>query len=428
MILHGNQRGGARDLALHLLKDENEHVDLYELRGFVSDNLMSALNEAYALSKGTKAKQFLYSLSINPPAPENASIKDFLEAAERVEQELGLSNQPRAIVFHEKQGRRHAHAVWSRIDTAEMKAIQLSYTKRKLHEISRELYLKHDWQMPPGFMSSEERDLRNFTMAQWQQAKRSGKDPRTVKTVLQECYAVSDTQSVFEQALKQRGYTLARGDRRGFVALDHFCNPFSISKKWIGKTAKEVRAKLTDPDSLPTVEEAREQIARTVQTRLSELHEQQAAAIDTRLSDLEIKRQHMVDKQRHEREALEQAQTERQAEETKARQARFNKGLRGLLDHFTGKCRKVKKQNERETLEALQRDQHEKDALIFSHLDQRRVLQVRIERLKKFEIDRGLVLSQDAQQYRDVQERKRETVEFNRLAQRPRQRGPELEP
>ena len=38
MILHGNQRGGARDLALHLLKDENEHVEVHELRGFVSDN------------------------------------------------------------------------------------------------------------------------------------------------------------------------------------------------------------------------------------------------------------------------------------------------------------------------------------------------------------------------------------------------------
>ena len=33
MILHGNQRGGARDLALHLLKDENEHVEVHELAG-----------------------------------------------------------------------------------------------------------------------------------------------------------------------------------------------------------------------------------------------------------------------------------------------------------------------------------------------------------------------------------------------------------
>lgn len=67
MILQGNQRAGARDLALHLLKEENEHVNVHELRGFVSDDLVSALNEAHAISRGTKARQFLYSLSLNPP-------------------------------------------------------------------------------------------------------------------------------------------------------------------------------------------------------------------------------------------------------------------------------------------------------------------------------------------------------------------------
>lgn len=40
MILVGNQRGGAKDLALHLMKDENERVEIHELRGFMSDDLM----------------------------------------------------------------------------------------------------------------------------------------------------------------------------------------------------------------------------------------------------------------------------------------------------------------------------------------------------------------------------------------------------
>ena len=34
MILKGSQRGGARNLASHLLKQENEHIDLVELRGW----------------------------------------------------------------------------------------------------------------------------------------------------------------------------------------------------------------------------------------------------------------------------------------------------------------------------------------------------------------------------------------------------------
>ena len=55
MILVGNQRGGSADLAQHLLKDENDHVTVHELRGFASDTLPEALNEAYAISRGTQS-------------------------------------------------------------------------------------------------------------------------------------------------------------------------------------------------------------------------------------------------------------------------------------------------------------------------------------------------------------------------------------
>lgn len=39
MILVGNQRGGARDLARHLLKDDNERVTVHDVRGFASNDL-----------------------------------------------------------------------------------------------------------------------------------------------------------------------------------------------------------------------------------------------------------------------------------------------------------------------------------------------------------------------------------------------------
>ena len=82
MILKGNRRGGAKDLALHLMKEENDHVQVHELRGFVAGNLLGALNETYAISRGTKCQKFLYSLSINPPPGETASTAAILEAVE----------------------------------------------------------------------------------------------------------------------------------------------------------------------------------------------------------------------------------------------------------------------------------------------------------------------------------------------------------
>jgi hypothetical protein len=40
MILKGSQRAGATPLAAHLLRvDENDHVEVHELRGFVANDL-----------------------------------------------------------------------------------------------------------------------------------------------------------------------------------------------------------------------------------------------------------------------------------------------------------------------------------------------------------------------------------------------------
>lgn len=415
MILKGNQRGGAKNLALHLLKEENEHVEVHELRGFVSDNLVSALGEAYAVSRGTKAKQFLFSVSLNPPQSENVSTADFEDAIARVENKLALTDQPRAIVFHEKEGRRHCHAVWSRIDMEAMKTIPLSFSKRKLMDVSRELYLEHGWKMPRGLMHAGQFDPKNFTLAQWQQAKRIGKDARAIKTIFQDCWAVSDNQAAFRQALKERGYVLARGDRRGFVALDHRCEVFAVAK-WVGIRTKEVKAKLTNQAALPSVDEAKAQIAQEMAEHLRDLKEQQDTAIRTRIAEIAQRRVQMRQKHTRERVALRESQEERRTEETKLRQERFNKGLRGWLDRLTGHHRRIKKQNEEETEQACKRDRTEKDELIFRQLDQRQRLQARIERLRTLGEARNRSLSRDMDQYREISAQNREVAQFKARA------------
>lgn len=96
MILVGNQRGGAKDLALHLMKEENEHVEVHELSGFMSDNLMGALNEIYAISQGTQCKQFMYSLSLNPPPQAETTTEDFENAINRAQDRLELDDYEEA--------------------------------------------------------------------------------------------------------------------------------------------------------------------------------------------------------------------------------------------------------------------------------------------------------------------------------------------
>ncbi len=215
MILKGSQRAGASNLSNHLMNDrDNDHVSLLELRGFISSDLHGALTETYAISRATQCKQFMFSLSLNPPKDHNATEEDFLNAADQAELKLGLQGQPRAIVVHEKEGRRHAHVVWSRIDTDEMKAINLPFYKRKLNDLSRDLYLDHGWQLPEGLQRHGGKSPLNFTLEEWQQAKRQGVDPREIKQVLRDCYHRSDSLKGLQNSLEDRGYFLAKGDRR----------------------------------------------------------------------------------------------------------------------------------------------------------------------------------------------------------------------
>ncbi|MEO1724824.1 MAG: relaxase, partial [Pseudomonadota bacterium] len=167
MILVGNQRGGGADLARHLMKAENERVVVHEVRGFASTDLAGAFHESYAISRGTRCKQHLYSLSLNPPLEAEATPELLLDAVNRVEKRLGLTGEPRAVVFHEKRGmdgqlRSHAHAVWCRIDADRMRAVQMSFDRSKLQAVARGLYLDHGWAMPRGFVRHEERNPRNY--------------------------------------------------------------------------------------------------------------------------------------------------------------------------------------------------------------------------------------------------------------------------
>ena len=372
MILKGNQRGYGGELATHLLKDENEHIEIHELRGFASDDLHSAFAEICAISKATRCTQYLFSLSLNPPAHETATTRDFEEAVELAEQRLGLGGQPRAIVFHEKEGRRHAHAVWSRIDPEQMKAINLSWYKNRLADLSRELYITHGWDMPRGLRNREDRDPLNYSREEAQQAKRAARDPQDLKAIIRDAWEQSDNEASLDAALNEHDLALARGDRRGCVVVDADGEVYALAR-WAGVKARDVRERINNFDKLPSVDEVRQRLDHNLRWEHRSPEREKADRERTR----DAKRQAAHDLAREhskQREALKAHQAERWQREIEARQARLHKGLRGFWDWLSGKAKAVRQQNERETWHALRRDQRERDDLILTQLEERRAL------------------------------------------------------
>lgn len=395
MILKGSQRAGAKQLSAHLLNvRDNEHVELYELRGFVADDLHGALDEAHAISKGTKCTQFMFSLSLNPPQGEQVSEAVFERAADAAEKALGLEGQPRAIVFHEKEGRRHAHVVWSRIDPATMRAINLPHFKRRLTELSRQLYLENEWRLPDGLRRDGGKSALNFTLAEWQQAKRLGCDPREIKDVFREAWERSDSLKSLGNALAERGYFLAKGDRRGIVAIDTDGQIYAVSK-WAGVKVREARAKLGEAAELPGVADMKAAVAKLVHAKLKtfaaevrDKHARQRAPLQEQVEAMRAR--HAA-----ERLLLGTRQQERWERETQERADRFRAGLRGLLDNITGRARAIKTINEAETIQALKRDRAQRDHLIWAQLKERAPLQAQLATLRQRQAQERSQLAQE---------------------------------
>jgi hypothetical protein len=399
MILKASERGNARDLARHLMNaQDNEHVELHELRGFIADNLHGAFQEADAISRGTRCKNFLFSLSLSPPESEDVPVAVFEAAIEQIEERLGLSGQPRAIVFHEKEGRRHAHAVWSWIDPAEMKAVQRSHYKRKLNDIARDLYLEHGWDMPDGFKQGRTRDPLTFTLAEWQQAKRAGRYPKQLKAQIQECWKGSDTKAALETALRENGFFLAQGDRRGFVVLDVHGEVYSLSRL-SGAKIKELNARLGNPKDLPSVEAQKAWLCERMTDRLKAHVRELAQRQRKKGLALESQRKQMVERHRHARQGLKSSQTSRWQGEERERAGRLPLGFKGLWSWITGGLNKVRLQNALEVAKAEERDRAERQKMIARQLSERRALQKRIKTLRASQQQELCALGRDVAHY-----------------------------
>jgi len=430
MILKAKERGGGAQLARYLFSmRDNDHVELHEVRGFVSDDLLSAFREVDAIAKGTRCENYLFSASLNPPGGETVTTSDFEKAADEVECKRGLEGRRRAIVFYEKDGRRHAHVVWSRIDADRMRAINLPHYKMRLRDVSRDLFRNHGWEMPKGLRDWRERDPLGYTREEWQKARRVGLDPKHIKALFQESWNRSDSGTAFAQALKERGFMLARGDRRGFVAVDYRGEVYAVARQ-AGVKTKDVAARLGDPEAYPSVDEARTYIATRMTGALGQFIKDVEQEARKRSASLEFRRSEMAGRHREERKQLSEFHERRWITETNERAARLPKGVKGIWHRITGQYAAVRKENEREAWDALKRDRAEMDEMIVRQLEDRRALQLEIREQRALRQEELLQLRADVTRYQAMIEQEHEQGKARdrnserKFSDRQRKRGP----
>ena len=280
MIPFASQRALGQDLATHLLNEyDNDYMEVADVRGAVAGDLHGAFAEweaqAHAL---TKCENYLYSLSINPDERQGRLTRDqYMDYIDRAEEKLGLTGQPRAVVFHIKEGREHAHVVWSRIDVENEKAIQLSFDHHKLMMVTRLFAKEHGLELSEGYErherkmngKSKEAFIKGgdqYNLFEMYQQRITGISAKTHKELVTEAWRHSDSAKAFVHALAEKGYILSRGNRP-YVLVDLYGTPHSLPRMIDDKTVRleHVEAFLKEEypsEELPHVDASVEEVAK----------------------------------------------------------------------------------------------------------------------------------------------------------------------
>lgn len=400
MIPKGNQRGGGKQLATHLLNEfDNERVELVEIRGAVAPDLHGAFAEWRAQAGATRCRKYLYSLSVNPDHRQGPFSRDqYYDFIERTEQSLGLSNQPRAVVIHVKKGREHYHVVWSRIDLEKMKAVHMAHDHQKLRTVAQEYARDHGIELPKGMQKERGKErfkdrARAETYGERQQYERTGITKQERMRDVRAAWDQSDNAVTFVRALEERGYLLARGDGRDYVVVDRGGEIYSLTRQLAGIKPKDVKARLAEypaerlPDAHTAQKFIRERLEReptkepagpTPQERRAALK----AAHAKRREPLNRLRDETRARQNHERETLLAAQRAENVGIVDERLRQQPKGLLAFVARITGFKAFTEFRHRRQDQERAAVHQRQQDALERRHARERHEIRRRYRALK----------------------------------------------
>ena len=275
MIIKGGSRAAPNQLGRHLARtDTNECVRVLELQS-ARTSPQAAFEDWQTVAEGTRGRKGLYHANIDPDPKYPMTEEQFMRAADVLEEQLGLTGQPRCVVLHEKGGRTHIHVVWQRTDIDTMTLVSDSNNYLAHERASQQLEREFDHEHVPGKHAKRDRGVQpdmpsaEVSHDEWQQHERGGLYHRERKQQVTALFEASDGGPAFKAALEDAGYVLVRGDKRGFVLLDGDGKAHSLSRQLPGVKAAELRAFMgaVDPASLPGVAEAREQIRADLRAR-----------------------------------------------------------------------------------------------------------------------------------------------------------------
>lgn len=260
MIIKGNRRGGAKQLADHLLRrDTNEDVLIREIAGYpgaglTDHDLISTLRFMAAQGQAKGKLRTLYHAIIAPQEGEILNQKQLKHAVDTLAKNLGMEGHQRVIVEHRKDGRQHFHVVFNILHPTTGKQARLQWTRKVEWNTGRQL--EQEFGLKP--VVSKGRASQRW---EHERGKRSGIDPQDVRKEVTALYHASKTGAEFNAELKEAGYTLTKGKNNSYVLVDKVGHIHGLLRRLEGVKLKDLREKFPDLKTLklPSLEQAQKQ-------------------------------------------------------------------------------------------------------------------------------------------------------------------------
>jgi relaxase-like protein len=265
MITTGRSGKDGRGLARTLMNArDNERVELVEVYGLFGVTVTEMLLEMRLVAAGTRGENYYYHATINPDPKEPPLTPGQWEfAVDRLQENLGLTNNARFVVEHEKAGRIYRHAVWNRVNWDTMKFTPDNFSYRAHDKTCCELEEAFGHQP-----TDRRRKRRPGQIEAWEQHRAwdNGLTPAVIEEDITALWQATTTGQGFAAALEQSGYIICKGDRAQFCIVDIAGDVHSLARRISGATIADLRTRLSDidRDRLPTVKQAAELVRQGV--------------------------------------------------------------------------------------------------------------------------------------------------------------------
>lgn len=227
---------------------------------YTAMNAEKLKQEAGVPQTGRKSKRPVYSFSLSWHPDQSPEQPEMHNAALDVLVQIGLDDHEAVFVAHNETEHPHVHVICNLVHPETGKTAVPSYDFLTTSQWAEK------YERDSGEILCEQRVKNNAERKREAEEKRKlalikHKEEKLQRaTLIEQLYNQSDCGKSFQAALESEGYTLAKGDRRGFVLVDRNGETYSLSRQLKGQRAKDINSRIGDVGQIPMAKQLSEEM------------------------------------------------------------------------------------------------------------------------------------------------------------------------